>query len=231
MARGLKKFIYGLFYLLLIAFIIYLAGFNFKEETEEGNEENNYLAVEITQSPVFFQLDSGETAFLTQLKNPNTDVKTSFSYKLIIWGENEKLLGEIRGTESLLPETKEFVFDFNFFEDSVNSIDIEILDEIYESASVLLKEDIKIKEVATNIEEKRVKITGVLENKSVLSLYKIKLICILVDKFGFNLYVGGTILKNLNSFGEKEFEIFIPIDNEIKKEVVATSTQIYINLE
>ncbi len=235
MPRGLKKFLYGLLYILIIAFVVWgilsLAGFKFEKEEPIEPKEENYLSVKVIKAPKFFQLDSGETAFLVQLNNPNPDVEVSFSYKFIVKGAGEKLLKEVRGVDTLLPEMKEFIFDLDVFEDSVNSVDIEIFSEEHSPTSSLLKEDVEVKEVVTSIEDERVRITGVLENKSLLSLFKVKLIGVLVDKFGFQLYTGGTVLNNVDSFGEKEFEIFIPVDEKIKEDMQATSTQVYINLE
>lgn len=234
MLRGVKKFAYGLFYLLIVTLIIWgaVSFFGSHEDFPTAPEiEESYFSVSVVKKLKFFQLESGETAFLVKFGNPNSDADISFSYKFIVFGKDGERIGEVRGSDLLSPRVEEFVAELGDFDETVKEVRVETFDETYTSASGSLKEDIMIREIAVEVEEKRVKIRGVLENEGLLSMPKVKIVGVLADEFGFQLFAGGTVLENIESFGKKGFEIFVPVDEEIKEKMDAASTQVYVNLE
>lgn len=236
MSRGLKQFIYGLFYLIVIALVVWGAVFSFDFEgssqgEKEVKEEKDYSSVKVAQEPKFFQLETGETSFFVKFANPNSEAEISFSYKFIAFGEDGKKIGEVRGNDLLLPLAKEVTTGFKELERPVKDIEFKIFNESYVSDSSSFGGDLEARNVSVEMEEKKAKIVGVLKNKGLLSLAKVEIVGVLADEFGFQLCAGSTVLENVDSFGEKEFEIFVPVDREIKKKMDATSTRVYVNIE
>ncbi len=231
MLRGVKKFAYGLFYLLIITLIVWGVISLVSPSKEEGAEiGESYFSVNVVEGPRFFQLDSGETSFLVKFGNPNGDAEVSFSYKFVASGKSGKM-GEIRGSDFLSPDSEEFVSGFGNFEEEIKEVEVETFDEVYNPAAQSLREDVAVSGLHVEVGEERARIAGTLENKGVLSLPRVKIIGILADEFGFRLFAGSTVLEDVESFGEKNFEIFVPVDEKLKGKVDTTSTQVFVNLE
>lgn len=231
MLRRVKQFAYGLAYLLIIALVIWgvVSSGNRPGEVSEPGKE--YLPVEVVRSPKFFQLDSGETSFLAEFGNPNRDAEVSFSYKFTVFGRSGEAIGEIRGNELLPAEAEEFVAGFADPSEEVRSVEVEVSNETYGPASDLFEGGVVVRDVATESADNRARITGVLKNESLLSLSRVRVIGVLADEFGFQLFAGSTVLENIGSFGEEEFEISVPVDGETREKMSASSTQVYVNLE
>ncbi len=231
MLRGAKQFAYGLAYLLIIALVVWWAASPSGGRPEKIETEEEYLPVELVQDPKFFRLDSGKTSLLAEFGNPNPDAEVFFSYKFVVFGKSGKAIGEVRESEFLLPDSEEFSVGFADFSEPIIRVEVDILSETYSPASNLFEGGVSIREAATELEEGKAKITGILKNESLISLSKVKVIGVLGDEFGFQLFAGSTVLEDVQSFGEKEFEISVPVDGKVRENMIATSTRIYVNLE
>jgi len=235
MNRGIKQFIYGVIYLAIITLIVWFVFQGLRPEQpvvdENKKEKEIYLSARVVKEPKFFQLASGESSFLVKVKNPNVGRSISFLYRFAVFNNQNEEFGEVVGDDNLSSDAEEYITDVGNFEETIRNVEFEVFDETYNRAPESLKDNAIVKGIKTMIKDNKATVFGLLENKSLLSLPKIKIIAVLTDKFGFQLYAGQTILTNISSFGSREFEIFIPIDEKIKKSINTTSTQVFVNVE
>ena len=235
MSRGIKQFIYGVIYLAIITLIVWFVfqGLRLEQPIVDKNkkEKEIYLSARIVKEPKFFQLASGESSFLVKVKNPNVGQSISFLYRFVVFNNQNEEFGEVVGDDNLSSDAEEYITDVGNFEEIIRNVEFEVFDETYNRVPESLKDNAIVKDIKTIIKDNKATVSGLLENRSLLSLPKIKIIAVLTDKFGFQLYAGQTILANISSFSSREFEIFIPINEKIKKSINTTSTQVFVNLE
>lgn len=238
MSPATKKVIYGIGYLLIIAFIFYLSvrpSFevppscfdNIKNQGEEDVDCGGPCEIacyakyatplEITGQPLLFKdVETGKlfTFFFIQNKNSNVG-SHRFYFTLKFFDKDGNFVGETKESSAILPlESRNFLVEYN---DSVYNIDriakAEItIDEVIWSKSVEFSSpDIVLNEKPYLTKEGRnLVIIGRLYNNSIFDLSKVKIIALVLNKYGDPIFAGQTLRENFKSYESNDFKIFVP---------------------
>lgn len=256
MSRSLKKSIYGAFYVLvlvLVVFIVYQSKLkpeqtcfdNIKNQNEEDVDCGGLCVQRCdilrlkppTQEGAvrIFPLASGQVILLAEIKNPNTDYGISqFSYIFNIYGDEYIILETIKGTTSLYPGEKKYLYT----PDATKTIDI-ILDARIEfsgiewkRASEYVKPAVSAPQnVTTEIDDARARVSGNIYNQSALMLKNVNIVAILADKFDNELLAAQTFIDRLDGFSKKEFLVLFPRDETVMARVDKEKTKVFISFE
>lgn len=230
MNRGLKKFLYGVFYLGVFFIIIWLAFFDidFSISNSKPAEEKESINLDISDVD-YFQIDSGLVSFLVNIENEDERV-VNFSYKFIL-KSNDSIVDEINGNEKIGPLAEEIVLETKKFDKKISEVLFEIDNISYEEKANSIKEDVVINNVKTLLEDERVVVSGIVENKSFIKIEKLFIISILADEYGFRLAGAKNVLEDIPSFESRDFEVFVPVDRDVKENFYKNNTEVYVNLE
>lgn len=256
MSRSIKKFIYGAFYILilfLIIFAIYQSKLKpeatcfdgVQNQNEEGVDCGEPCAQEcdilrlkppITEGAVrIFPLVSGKVILLAEIKNLNTDYGISqFSYAFNIYGDEDIILETIKGTTSLYPREKKYLYtpDVTRTADVIREVRIEFSGMEWKRASEYVKPAVSAPQnVITEIDDVRVRVGGNIYNQSALMLKNVNVTAILYDKFESEVFAAQTFIDRLDGFSKKEFLILFPRDETITARVDKEKTKVVISFE
>ncbi len=231
MSRRLKQIVYGFVFLAFLAGLIFLISFDFnKKNSKSVEEEETDFEVKIVDDVEIFRLDPERVSFLVQVKNTNLEKTAYFSYRFDIksGGSVEK---EVFGDERLAPSSEEYLIETTSFDGKVSDVEFVVEDGGYKKAVGSIREKLLVKNINTSLEEDRAVVSGSVRNESFVSVPRLELIAVLADEYGFRLSGAKTVLEDIPSFEDRNFEIFVPVNQEVKENVNATSTEVYINLE
>ncbi|MDP2703988.1 MAG: hypothetical protein Q8P01_02075 [bacterium] len=262
MSPSTKKFLYGLLYLTLFAvvgFLIFLAvrpanpapdisGVPSAQIRIQPFDPSAKLRVEkplLVQDEEVFRLRSVEPAFLfAKVYNPNSEYGAlRFSYTFSLFGADGKLLEQVSGQASALPEKETLLSaaSINTFSRDVQTVQLSISNVEWAPASQFLEyvfslpsePRIEIDDTAKPAsaegsgEAKEMRVVGTVRNETTSRVAEARVIVALRDSFGFRIFVTGTILSNLRSFSNKEFTVSIPYDEDLARQAREGAAEVF----
>ncbi|KKU15524.1 hypothetical protein A3I34_02890 [Candidatus Jorgensenbacteria bacterium RIFCSPLOWO2_02_FULL_45_12] len=255
MSRRTKKFIYGVFYLAVLAVLGWMVyGANNAEapscidgKRNQGEEQTDCggpcMACEIKQlNPVsargarFFGLQDGRVVLLGELVNPNEGyIAENVSYEFGIRDKTGYKVETLSGEETVFPLEKRYVLNaeartrFN----NIGSVELQIstssLDASWEKFYGTLKPNVSLVSPPVFSEQgNNISISGEIKNQSSFSARNVKIIAILSDSFGDPVFAAAWAADNVSAFGSREFTIIIPRDGVFSRRMDNERAKFYV---
>jgi hypothetical protein len=253
MSRSAKKFLYGIFYLAVLAALlspVFRTAVRSTESCADGAQNQNETGVDcggscvpcvITQleplrleGPVeILHLVSGRVALLGEISNPNQDYgASSFSYNFNIYDQSNRLAQTITGNESIYGSEKKYIFeaDIKNSYDNISKVELSLSNNAWVPLRDALRPILGVSQKAvTEVTSDTVRVSGVINNQSSLKTDAVKVIAILFDRFGDILFASQTITNAVGGFEEKPFVVSFPFDAELAKRTDPAATKIFFS--
>ncbi len=259
MSRGGKQFLYGLFYLLVAGFVLFLilapglkpvpsCSDNIQNEGETGIDCGGpcipcYLkgakSLEVSGTPYVFRIPSlGKALAVVLLVNPNQDIGMhSFSYSVDFVDAGGNVIGTVEGFENIFPAESKYllaVFDGSPSDvEKIAAADFKVTGAAsWSRSSDFLVPVLSItKGPAVSSSTGQVVVSGTVENESVFAVPGVKVIAFLNDKNGNPVFAGGTLVSDLSSFGSSDFSVFLPSGVFSGVDVGSLTPQVFLYAE
>ena len=251
MSRFAKQFIYGIFYLAVFALV--LGGIysvipgpaptcfdGRKNQSETGIDCGGpCLSCEIAvldppqilgEVKILSLPDLGPVAFLAEVLNPNADyVLRNAFYSLLIYDKNEILLQTLEGSESLDPLEKKFIYGVSVAPiENMAKARLEFEDLEWISAKDVVIPDLAISDLRTEVEGSAIKVRGILRNEGPFSASRVRVLALLFDKHGIELFASETSIGWVEGSGEVSFVAFFPQDKFLSETVDVNATKVFV---
>ncbi len=256
MTRGMKKFIYGIFYLAifgLIGYGIYSKNTVVQPTCSDGIRNQNETGVDCGGACVscsvknlkemrpgtvtIFNLESGRAVFLGTIVNPNEGyIARNISYTLVVSDKTGYPVEHISGNDTVFPLEKRYIFsaDARTKVQNIGSVKIEIASSSvqWETFYDTLKPDMRII-FGPNFsdEEKTVRVSGTVRNESSFSVNKVKIIALFFDKYDDELFASQWTTAEFSGSDTKDFSILIPKEKNITDRIDRGKTKLLIQTE
>jgi hypothetical protein len=251
MTRSTKKFVYGLFYLFVgFLFAWWVYGLflkpaptcfdRIKNQGEEGVDcggpcvSCKIMALEplrVSGEVRVFGLSSGAAAILAEVLNPNNNYAVrQVSYRIMIYDKDGLLLKTISRSTSFYPGEFKYIyeagFDIPFSRIGKTAVEFDSPDWI--SGQEVFKPNIAVSPgFQTEERDGGIKVTGVVRNLGPVAAQGVKVIAIVANRFGQDLFAVQTFLGDVNGFGEQSFAALFPKD-DIFREVDPGATKVFL---
>ena len=225
--RSLKKIIYGVIYLSLLAFIVFnVLNTGGKNETDEVI---NFLPLEVLGEIKALSLSSGRTVFFAQVSNPNENYRAEKnSYRFLVYSKNGILIEEVVGEKSFSPREKGYVYEPDVKSSDKEIYRVELNFQTPEWVSVKdLKPELIIRDVKTSIVDGNIKVEGVIENKSPINAEQVRILVVLSNKYYVDLFASETFMGGVPGFEEAAFSISFPEDKALTQNIDPKNTKIF----
>ncbi|MDI6734192.1 MAG: hypothetical protein QMD50_01720 [Patescibacteria group bacterium] len=181
-------------------------------------------------------LNDGRVVLLGKILNPNENYGTDrFFYSFKLYDINNNLLEILSGGDSIFPAEIKYLYavsaktNFN----GLGRVDLVFSknDDInWKAAHLFLKPNLNEPvDLITEIIDRRIHVQGLLRNVGSVGAEEIKIIALISDKVGDDLFAMQTVVDNLEAFGEKTFDIIFPSDKSLTDNVDLKSTKVFIN--
>ncbi len=251
MKRNFKKIVYGIFYLIVVGFVVWWAYGTFGPEPncfdgiqnqgEEGIDCGGVCApceltlqesIHIMDKPQTFQLESGNTSLLVKIFNPNETHNAEFSYRFIVYNDVGSVADTITGFGNIYVLEKQYIqISQRFPLVKISQAEFEITDVVWQKADNLLKSEVIVKETTTVVEDTMVVVSGIIRNESAIFVSSVKVIALLFDTAGYIVFANQTVERDITAFVERSFEVQIPADEKFVEKVDIDATQVILVIE
>ncbi|KKU91208.1 MAG: hypothetical protein UY23_C0003G0046 [Candidatus Jorgensenbacteria bacterium GW2011_GWA1_48_11] len=252
MSRSLKKIIYGIFYLAVIAF----AGFVFyssvfkpaptcsdkvQNQGEAGIDCGGPCSSCVLQrlaplrvlSVNFFGTAAGQTVILADALNPNTDYGAKDSYQFLIYNKSNQVIETLVGDAVFRPGEEIRIFSADATADfkNIGQVGLIFKNTVWQSTGVP-KPDLGLgSDLKTTLVGPSIRVTGTTINRSPWSIDVLKVIAVLANKYGIQIFASQTVVSDLEGGGEAKFSVIFPSDPDLNSVFDPKATQIFFNAE
>ncbi|MDP1719253.1 MAG: hypothetical protein Q8L24_02395 [bacterium] len=242
MSRTIKQIIYGFFYLVIIAGIVYGGYIIFREtaptcndnrqnqqETEVDCGGPNCVSCVIRHlQPIAPKLEyfgvGNNTSVILTLSNPNLDYGAdALTYTLNFYDVGRKLIFSVMKDSFIYPaEAQKIIVEpnlkFNYLQ-IAGQPEIVISNVSWKSLVEFPMPKVQTRQIQTSIVGSQVTVSGILVNRESVSLPKATIGLLVYQQMPeANRLVGAskTVLQGLRPFEERAFKIFVPLDSAYK---------------
>ncbi len=231
MRRFLKQFLYGLFYLSIVALLaggVYYFYFtqepscfdNIKNQGEAGVDcggpcidcELLTIALQIDE-PQVFSLGKLKSTILGRVSNHSLNYGlNSFEYEFQIFNSLGALLSKFQGKSYILPGEERYLIvpALDIDKRDIGKVVLNIPREDWEPKSNLPDFALKLQDIKIAPLARTVQVSGNLANDSSENFPSVTLVGIVFDKKDTALSVSSTRVDDIAAFSEKPFTIFFP---------------------
>lgn len=237
MSRTLKQIIYGFFYLVIIAGIVYGGYIIFRETAPTCNDgRQNQGEVEVdcggpncvscvirNLQPIATKLDyfavGGNTSVVLTLSNPNLDYgATSFTYAINFYDAGRKLIFSLTKDSLIYPaEAQKTIIEpnlkFNYLQVS-GQPEIIISNINWKALSEFSMPKVQTRQIQTSVIGSQVTVSGILVNRESTGLSKATVgLLVYQQQPAANRLIGAskTVLQTIKPFEERSFKITLPL--------------------
>ncbi|TSA44431.1 hypothetical protein D4R51_03835 [bacterium] len=240
MNRGQKKFIYGLFYLVIFILVAWGAIFGLNSPSQPACSDPSCgakqpLSLQVSGVPQIFRSESTHRiAVLGQVTNPNSDYGASqFSYNFKIFDRNGKTVADVLDSGAIHPsETKYILANYDTGSMDPDLLDdrpgLEIKNAIMAPAGNFLKLNISlVSQPLIRVGSSSIVVSGVVRNQNSFPTEGIGVIVILENKYGDALFAAKTAIQQIGGFKDFPLEVSFPADQSISQSLDAGKTQVF----
>ena len=255
MSRSLKQFIYGVFYLAVLALVlssIYSSNFKpepscFDNEINQGEkgidcggpcvpcEELSLREPRVTGPVQVFSLSSGETVLLAGVANSNSTYGAIVNYRFRLYDRNSILIETITGEERLYPSERTYVYEPNVVSKipNISSAELDFGKPEWVVASEMPYPSLVIREVDTKIgSDGKIRVTGMVRNESPVIAQNVNIVAVLLDNvIGAELFASQTVIEKISGFEEILFVVLFPADARFSQQADEKATKIFFNVQ
>jgi len=253
MTRGVKKFIYGVFYLCIFGLIFYwlFGGLIIKTPTcFDGIQNQNETGVDCGGGCVkceiaelvplkqvgdvrIFSLDSGKVILLAEILNSNQFFSSDkFSYAFIVYDIRNREIERVSGNDAIFALEKKFIFEpkISSLAKDINKIELLISDVSWKKAYETLRSDVVLSsQLETKKTDQGVRVSGNIKNQSSIIASEVKITAILYDQYDIEIFPGQTVISDLGGLEEKPFVISFPGNKFITDGIDTSRTKVFIS--
>lgn len=254
MSRSAKQFVYGILYLAVFGLIVY--GFakpaftpaptcsdSIQNQGEQGIDCGGPCAIacDVTSlAPVravgavsVFGLSNGQAVLLAEAQNTNQNYDASqFFYRFSIYSSSGTLLETISGSDSLSALSRGYIFAPNVASkfNNIGRVAIEFSNVSWQKAYAALEPNVVVSSgPATVVGKTDIRVNGAVKNQSSVAATKVKIVAILYDAYGTEIFASQWIVDSLSASGEAAFSIIFPLDPQITSQIDPTATKVFVN--
>ena len=254
MKRTIKKLLYGGFYSIL--FFIFVFGFyniflkaaptcfdGIKNQNETGIDCGGIrpLCILTELSPLelkgavkVFGLSSGRVVFLADVLNSNSYGADAVPYEFLVYDRSGDVIEKIKGSYGFAPLERKFIYESNaqsIFSE-ISRVDLVFTAPAWKVVTQLPKSDVVLAgSVNTMVSESSVVVTGRVSNRGLMSVSALKILAVLSNRFGNEIFAAQTVLNDFRGFEERDFSILIPADPGLKKEFDPEATKVFFSVQ
>jgi len=251
MKRELKQFIYGGIYLTVFGLIVwgFFNAFIVKEPTCfdlkqnqgemgvdcgypcESCELKNIISLSTKGRVQVFELQGGVISLLGRVFNSNKNHDGEFSYRFTLYDRSDKKLDTFSGEGLVYADGETLLNSAGTLKpDIVERAELDIFDVEWSRTEKFLRPNILVKNASTTIFEGELIFNGTAVSNDLVSGFDVEIIAIFLDKFGFDVFALKTVLRNFQSFQERDFEIAVPVDTYLMEKVDKGRTEVHVNV-
>src|SRR3989338_2146619 len=253
MTRLLNQFLYGTFYLVILAAVGWgIYSFEFKpapscfDNQQNGGEVGvdcggDCVACEIknlrrleVQSAQLFENDRLYSVSM-KIHNPNETLGAGFfEYRVQFFDKDSRLLKEAKNNSFIYAgETKQIVeAGISVTNGFPSRAAIAINEEtaIWVPAEEFSEPDYELKETSSVLEGNQAAVSGAIKNPNNFLIKKIEITAFLRDNFGARTGISKTELSNMEPFEERPFIIFIPVSKSLYGQIDLKATEVFAEI-
>lgn len=257
MSRGLKKFIYGIFYLCLIGVIIFGI---YSKNTEKAPtcfdgimnqgeqgidcgglctpcEIKNLRPIRTDGPAKVFSLENGRAIFFGAMINSNEGyIAEESRYEFVVRDKTGYVTERISGKDVIYPLEKRFVFstDSSVKIQNIGRVDVEVSSSsvVWKKYYDTLKPNVQIvspPEISRDGTMIRAK--GMVRNQSSFSARNITIFGVFKDKYGDPVFVSQWTSKDLSGLETREFTILVPEEKAIADRIDSEKTSFLVQVQ
>ncbi|MFA6365403.1 MAG: hypothetical protein WCW78_03305 [Candidatus Paceibacterota bacterium] len=250
MSRSLKQFIYGALYFAIVCIVVFgIWGVTLQKPQTcfDGIQNQNETEIDCGGSciacaikhlkpleegaiPRMFSLATGKAVALFEIVNPNQGYHAAqFTYRITARDANGTRLESLEGTDTLFAGETRLIFEprFTTYASAMKSVAIEMTNPEWRSVEELLPPVLSLHNVVTENGD-TIRVSGTIKNEGALHAKEVKVVAVLVDQFGYELFAAQTILTSVDGFASVPFTIPFPADKDIASRTDMTATKVSI---
>ena len=255
MNTSTKKTIYGLiFFFIAVALIVFVYQSFLKptsscSDGKQNQDEDdidcggsctpceilNLQDLRITRDVKFFTTSDGKITAFTEILNPNRDFNArEFSYTFLVYNQDGRVIEEVNGKSSVDALGRKLILEVGLktFWKSIAKLEFYIENPKWERSFEALKPLLDISEgPETIVSGGAIRVLGKIKNQSSYSVSNVKIIAMLFDTYGKEIFISQTIISSVGKYAEREFSIAFPTDQNLVDILDLTRTKIIIETE
>ena len=255
MSRSTKKILYGVFWnglVVVILLVVYVVWFRPAPSCTDGVRNQNETGIdcggscilcaakqlsslEVFEEPRAFSLTSGRTVLMGQVANPNaTFGADQFSYEFVVYGAAGAVAERIAGVSRLYPFETRYVSAFSVETASakIGTVSLEVSAPRWRLAGEMPRPNLQgLSGLSTTLAAGAVRVFGTVRNQGDAYVAKVRVVAMLVDRSGNDLFPAQTVVSGLQGFRELPFVVQFPPDEGIAAAVDLSATRVIIQPE
>jgi hypothetical protein len=250
-----KKALYSIFFILcavFIGFLVYRTFFTkpptctdgILNQHEEGIDCGGECVacallqlepLRVAREPKLFSFPSSPTVAYAEVVNPNPNYHANFfRYTLSLYDENDRKIEELVGERSIPAGSRARILDARVvsFPDRVARMELSLGEPEWEEAFSAVRPTLAfVGNPVTNISSSTVRVTGMLKNQGSIFAPSVRVLALLADQYGKELFVSQTILSGVAASEERAFSIAFPSDTALLRAIDPSRTKVFIESE
>lgn len=251
MNRGLKKFLYGIFYLACFAGIVFLfvrpvvrvaptCFDSVKNQGETGVDcggpcvacaEKNLLPLQAFQPYRLLALSTGKTALIFGVANPNSTYHAvHFTYHIDVLDRSGTKIEQLDNTDSLYADERKYILeprlDAQF--KNIGSVEVTLTNPEWRSVESRAAPSFSLSGIMTETVPNSIRVSGTVTNTSGITARDVTLIAVAYTKDRTRIFASQNILSSLAGFQNASFTVPFPAD-PVFQNVDASRTEVFIS--
>jgi len=252
MSRSAKKLAYGILWNILLAAVIlavYLVAVRptpsctdgVRNQGEEGTDcggpcgtctASNLVPIRAIRDAELFTTSAGKVTLFATVLNPNTGYGAAeFPYEFTVFDAKGNVLERLPGTDTLFAsETRHLVSGaVETPAAKIAGVTLTLGTPQWKPRNELLRPDISVQSgTRTSVEESAVFVRGTVKNQSTTAAGSVRIVALLLDRSGSELFVSQTVLSRLAGGAETAFVVQFPADASIAARVDTDATRLTV---
>lgn len=254
MDTSAKKTLYGLFFILIAAAIMYPFAAKFfapAPSCEDGmlNQDEEQIdcggacascaiatldPLRVSREPKIITSPGGISQVYAEITNPNPDYKAAlFAYSISFYDRDGREIQKLEdvATAGAGERTRIVKNGVTVSPSAVLRMEVGIGEPVWEESFPALRPDVSVASASTSISGAQIRISGKLKNQSANPGSSVRVIGILLDQYGKELFASETTLVGIGSYEERTFLIAFPADERLGALIDPSKTRTFVEAE
>ncbi len=252
---GNKKIIYGFFFLLVaagIGLLVYQSFLKPAPSCTDGIQNQGEEKIDcggpctacelielqdlrVTRAPKVFAAGDGTIAVVAEVLNPNRDYTAkTFPYTLLIYESSGRLIEEVAGETSAGALRRVLILETGVktYHKSIARMELRLGTPGWEKSITALRPSVSVSSgPETTNSGSLIRVSGSVKNESSFDVSGVRLIAVIADQYGKELFASKTILSAIPASGERDFSVAFPQDETLTRLADPSKTRVFIEAE
>ena len=253
MSRILKQILYGVGYILFFSLLVWVVGGSFQKtkptcfdraqnQNETGVDCGGLCrqACALREAPLeargeveIFHENFQRVVLLQTIANPNDSYNASqFFYRFLIYGKTGEIIERIDMRDSIYASEEKLVFGGRVEPtyDEIERVEFQIGDVTWESSASSPRAKLTLSgQAQTSVQGNTIRVIGTIGNQSPFTARAVKIIAILINSFGDELFASQTVFEEIQGFSEAPFTVSFPESKFLRDRVDPAKTKIVVS--